>query len=114
MNELNIPILKKTYDVCKTLHEIRRLVPKTERFTTFERSTNLTLDIIEGIFLASSKQKPERLLILEAASTKLNLLRLLVRLMKDMKTIDTKTYITLESPIDEIGRMLGGWIKSTK
>jgi hypothetical protein len=34
--------------------------------------------------------------------------------MKEVKTIDNKKYILLEEMVDEIGRMLGGWIKSTK
>ena len=34
--------------------------------------------------------------------------------MKDVKAIDAKKYVALESIVDEIGRMLGGWIRSTK
>jgi len=34
--------------------------------------------------------------------------------MKDVKTIDGKKYMNLESVVDEIGRMLGGWIRSIK
>jgi len=34
--------------------------------------------------------------------------------MKEVKTIDNKKYATLQELVDEIGRMLGGWIKSTK
>jgi tyrosine-protein phosphatase YwqE len=34
--------------------------------------------------------------------------------MKDIKAIDDKKYILIEANLDEIGRMLGGWIKSTK
>jgi putative aminopeptidase FrvX len=34
--------------------------------------------------------------------------------MKDVKAIDSKKYVLIEAHLDEIGRMLGGWIKSTK
>ena len=34
--------------------------------------------------------------------------------MKDIKAITPKTYTILEAKLDEIGRMLGGWIKSIK
>ena len=43
-----------------------------------------------------------------------NLRQVFLRLMKEIKTIDSKKYISLEEIVDEIGRMLGGWIKSTK
>jgi hypothetical protein len=34
--------------------------------------------------------------------------------MKDVKAIDNKKYIAIESEMDEIGSQLGGWIRSTK
>ncbi|MFH1029923.1 MAG: diversity-generating retroelement protein Avd [bacterium] len=114
MNDFDIPIFKKTYDLYKTLHEYRRLVPKNDRFTIFERAEQTTLDLIEGIMLASSQKAQEKIQTLESASLKLNMLRVFIRLMKDIKTLDGKKYITLENIIDEIGRMLGGWIRSNK
>jgi len=114
MNEFDIPIFKKSYDLYKTLHAYRRLVPKQDRFTIFERIDTITLDIIEGILFASSQQKTIKLPTLEQVSLKLNMLRIFIRLMKDTKSLDSKKYIALESSIDEIGRMLGGWIRSVR
>jgi 23S rRNA-intervening sequence protein len=114
MNEFDIPIFKKSYDLYRTLFEYRRFVPKPDHYALFERIDKTALDIIECILLASSQQKMAKLPTLIQASLKLNLLRVLVRLMKDTKTLDSKKYIYLESMIDEIGRMLGGWIRSIK
>ncbi|OGZ07593.1 MAG: hypothetical protein A3C93_02255 [Candidatus Lloydbacteria bacterium RIFCSPHIGHO2_02_FULL_54_17] len=114
MNEFDIPIFKKSYELYKTLHEFRRLVPKQDRFSIFERVDATTLDIIEGIILASGQQKVTKLPALERTSIKLNMLRVFVRLMKDTKAIDNKKYAALEATIDEIGRMLGGWIRSIR
>jgi len=72
------------------------------------------LDVIEAIFTASHTSKEAKLKVLEKASLKLNLLRVLVRMSKEIKVIDNKKYIFLQKDIDEIGRMLGGWIKSSK
>jgi hypothetical protein len=58
--------------------------------------------------------KLEKLPILEKTSLKLNFLRVFFRLCKEIKVLDTKKYILFEEDINEIGRMLGGWIKSTK
>jgi len=114
MNNFDIPIFKKSYDLYKTLHEYRKIIPKKDRFTVFERCEHAMLDVLETILLASSQKKEEKILTLERASLKLNMLRVFVRLLKDIKVIDTKKYITLENMIDEIGRMLGGWIRSSK
>ena len=63
---------------------------------------------------ASGEQGREKMLSLKQASSNLNLLRVLLRLLKDIKAIDSKKYIAIENIIDEIGRMLGGWIRSIK
>ena len=62
--------------------------------------------------LSSYGDKARKLIILEKVSVKLNVLRFLIRLMKETKTFDTKKYIALQVLIDEIGRMTGGWMRS--
>jgi len=114
MNDFDVPIFKKAYDLYRAFHEYRRLIPKQDRFTVFERCEQVILDLIENIMLASSQKQQEKITSLERASLKLNMLRVFVRLMKDVKALDGKKYIALENIIDEIGRMLGGWIRSTK
>ncbi len=114
MNELDIPIFKKSYNLYKEFYELRLSVPKQDRYTLWQKCENLLIEIIEGILLASQQSKSEKLPALEKTSVKLNFLRVCIRLMKDIKAIDTKKYIVIEANLDEIGRMLGGWIKSTK
>lgn len=112
MDELDFPILKKLYTLYKELHDLRAHVAKLDRYTLWERCENMTLDVLELLMIAVQRQKPDKYKALELASAKLNVLRVLIRLAKDTKTIDAKKYISLETLIDEVGRMLGGWIKS--
>ncbi len=112
MNDLGIPILKKAYDLYHTFHEYRKVVPKNDRFTVFERCEDTILDLLECFVAAGFGDKDHKIAILERASIKLNVLRFFIRLMKDTKTFDTKKYTVLQEMIDEIGRMLGGWIRS--
>ena len=114
MDEFDIPIFKKSYDLYKTFYGYRNLIPKQDRYTIWQRCESSILDILEGILSVSHVQKTEKLSILEKTSTKLNLLRVFIRLMKETKAIDNKKYTAIETIIDEIGRMLGGWIKSMK
>jgi len=114
MNEFDIPIFKKSYDLYKTFHEFHRLIPKKDRFTTYERAENTMLDVMSGIFKASAEPKKQKVSTLEEVSIQLNLLRVFTRLMKDVKALDNKKYTIIQAEIDEIGRMLGGWIRSLK
>lgn len=114
MQEFDIPIFKASYDLYKDFYGIRRKVSKQDRYSIYLKCENLIIEIIEGIINAGRLSKIQKLPVLEKTSLKLNLLRVFIRLMKDVKTIDLKTYAKFESQIDEIGRMLGGWIRSTK
>lgn len=114
MDDFDIPIFKKTYDLYKTFYGYRDSITKQDRRTIWQRSENIILDILEGILLASQTHKAEKLPILKNVSLKINFLRVFLRLMKEVKTIDNRKYIALEESVDEIGRMLGGWIKSNQ
>ncbi|MDE1970036.1 MAG: diversity-generating retroelement protein Avd [Patescibacteria group bacterium] len=114
MDEFDIPIFKKTYELYKTLYSYRNTVAKQDRYILWQRCETIMLDIVEFLLAASQSTKMEKLPILEKTSVKLNLLRVLVRLSKEVKAIDAKKYIILQEHIDEIGKMLGGWIKATK
>jgi len=114
MNEIEIPILKKSYDLYKLFHEYRRIIPKQDRYTVWERSENAILDMLECFLEAGYTKQSNKIMLLEKGSAKLNLFRFLVRLMKDTRSLDTKKYLALQILIDEIGRMLGGWIRSQK
>jgi hypothetical protein len=111
MNSFDIPIFKKSYDLYKTFQDYHRLIPKKDRFTTYERAENTLLDIIEGVFRAGVQSKSEKIKTLGEVSIKLNLFRVFIRLMKDVKSLDNKKYIFIQSEVDEIGRMLGGWMR---
>lgn len=50
--------------------------------------------------------------VIRRASDKTDLLKYLLRLAYEIKSINLKKYLLLEEKIIEIGKMLGGWIKS--
>lgn len=114
MNDLDIPILKKTYDLYRVFYGYRASVPKQDRYTIWQKCESLMIEVLEGILVAGQTAKAEKLPHLDRTSAKLNILRVFIRLMKDVKAIDAKKYVSTEAAIDEIGRMLGGWIRSTK
>ena len=114
MNDFDIPIFKKTYNLYKEFYGLRLAVPKQDRYTIWQRSENLMIDVLENLLLASQQAKSEKLPTLNQASLRLNVLRVFIRLMKEVKALDHRKYVTLETDIDDIGRQLGAWIRSTK
>ena len=68
------------------------------------------LEILEGIIQAN--QEKNKLPYLKKISVELDKLRILIRLSKDLKFISIRQYKFAAEKINEIGKMLGGWIKS--
>lgn len=51
---------------------------------------------------------------LQQTTIKLDVLKMLLRLAEDVGSIPTIAYLKLTEQLTEIGRMLGGWIRSIK
>lgn len=114
MEIYDIPLFKKIYELYKNFYEFRKLAPKQDKFTIFEKGDKIILEILEGILMANQSPKPDRVTTLKSVSVQLNILRIFIRLMKDIRALDLKKYITLEEQINEIGKMLGGWLCSLR
>lgn len=89
-------------------------MPKKDRYSIGLKIEKSTLDLLEFTITAGDAQSSEKLTALSRASVKLDFLKLLVRLSCDIKAIDKKKYLRIEEKLQEIGRMLGGWLKSIK
>jgi hypothetical protein len=109
----DIPIFHKTYDLYKTFYEYSVHFPKKDRYTLGQKIENNILELLELVVLASQTEGAKKLNTLKSASVKLDMIKILVRLCKELKAIDTKKYLSLSLLLQEIGKMLGGWIKAS-
>lgn len=69
------------------------------------------LAVIELVYSASISSSAEKLNLLRQGLRKFDVLKFLVRIVWEIKALDNKKYLALSEPFDEIGRMLGGWVK---
>jgi len=111
-SNLDIPIFTKTYEFYKKLSFIIPSFPKTKRYTLGQKLDNTTLDIMELLF--AIPVCTNKTIVLQKISVKVDLLKILLRLAKDSQSMNEKNYLDLQTILREIGKMLGGWIKSTK
>ena len=109
---LETPIFKKTYDFLKEFYIFQLDFPKKDRYSLGQRCETYLLGVLEGIMLASQTSKDRKYLILQQASGKLDMLKVFVRLAGDIKILSDSRYIKCQNQIQEIGKMLGGWMKS--
>lgn len=94
------------------MHSYHSHIPKTERYTLWQKCENTTLSLLETLIETSHRQGEERLYLLHGISNKLDLLKVLIRLAKETCTVTPKQYLEIQTLIQEIGKMVGGWIKS--
>ena len=108
---LSTPLFQKVYDLYRLLHLYHDKIPKPKRYTIWQKCESATLDLLEALIATSHLSGEKRLGSLRLMSQKIDLLKVLTRLAKDTQTIDIKKYITIETLLQEIGKMTGGWIK---
>jgi len=107
-----LPILHRVYELYKLFYQHLELFPKKDKYTLGKKINDLILEIIELIFLAVNSRLLEKISVLQKISLKIDLLKILIRLAKDIKSLDNKKYIHLQEQLQEIGKMVGGWMKS--
>ncbi len=109
-----ISIIQKTYRFFLTVYSCSKYFPKKDRYTLGQKIEQMTLELLELLFTANTVTGQERLAVQKQIDLKLKILKTMVRLCFDVQAMDQKRYLHLEGLLQEIGRMLGGWIKETK
>lgn len=109
---LSTPIFHKLYELYTLFHSYQGLIPKSQRYSLWLRCENTLLTLLEIVIEIGHKRDEEKLKALFVISDKLDILKVLCRLAKDTRTIDSKQYLGIQVIVQEVGKMLGGWIKS--
>lgn len=86
---------------------------KPHRYTLGQRIDTLLVEIIEAVVVASFLPTSEKLPYIRLAIRGLDTLKVMLLILWETKSLDDTKYITLSVPLDEIGRMLGGWYGKT-
>jgi hypothetical protein len=114
MQQFDIPIIQKTYVLYKSLHELQKTITKMERYSLWAKCQNTVLKTLEGLIRAGYMNQEQRHNQLLAVAVEVDLIRVFLRLSVDIKAVQLNKIIPIQQQVDEIGRMLGGWIKSCK
>lgn len=85
-------------------------MPKEHRFSLGIKIDNIFTEIIEMISGALYVNKEEKVAYIKIAIRKTDTLKLFFLILWETKSFDNKKYLAISEKIDEIGRMLGGWI----
>ena len=64
---------------------------------------------MEAVSAAAFLAREEKMPYVRLATRKVDALKLLLMILWETKSLETKKYAALSERMDEVGRMLGGW-----
>lgn len=105
-----IPVLSRTYDFILWLKKALAKFPRNERYSFGGRLENKALDLLDTLLRAAYSRNKETLL--REANAQIEQLRFLLRLCLDCSLMTEKKYEYGSKCLLEIGRQVGGWMKS--
>lgn len=89
-----------------------RQFPKSERHVLSQEIRQTLWNLLRLVIICNKRYHKKT--TLQDLDAELDLLRSQVRLAKDLQYLPFRKYEIWSRLIDEIGRMIGGWIKSAK
>lgn len=108
-----LALFQKTYDFVVWLYYLLNRLPRGHRPILGSHIHSLALSILITIIQANSALPgAERTQMQAKISTDLDTLRILLRLVKDLKLMSIKQYVFATEKLNEIARMHKSWINS--
>ena len=104
------PIFVRTYDLMRWLISVTVKFPRSHRFVLAEAVQRTVLCLQERLIEAARAAEP--LPKLRQADTELTKLRSYLRLCCDLELLSIGQYEHASRMAAEVGRLLGGWMKS--
>lgn len=110
---MEIPIIQKSYEIYKNIVNINNHLEKRWRYSLGHSVEQSILGLIESLIMAKHAPKTLKMSYLLRAMGHLETFRLKLRLFLELKVLKNETNLfKIQSHNEEIGKMLGGWIRS--
>lgn len=109
MNSEYLLIVKKIRDMIIYNHIMIKQFPKEEKFLLANKIRELGYEIFECAIIINKKFYKKT--TLSEMNVKHEVLRQLINLSYELRYIDSQKHRVSQTKVDEVGKMLGAWIK---
>jgi len=106
-----LPLYKVTYDLLKLTTNIIKHFPRDFKYSLGDKLRNEIVELVVKIYKANSSKIKEP--HLEEILERIQAIKLLVRLSKDLHLINVKKFSETSELIESISRQTNGWKKSS-
>lgn len=107
----DLPIVHKITEFYKDVYRLGMNMPKRDKYGVQLRIEQCSLDMLTLSIEAALKTKEDKKSGLQQLRIKVETLKHFVRISHELKIFDQKTYISLESKLQEISKMAYGWMQ---
>jgi len=112
---MELSVIQKCYEIKKAIHLLVIKLKKEHRYGLGKHTEDSVYGILEHILGAKQASKFQKNNYLQKALAYLDLFRLNLRLILDLKLIENNTDLwKIHNDTTELGKMLGGWLRSVK
>jgi hypothetical protein len=105
-----LPVYKASYDLLLAIFEFTKNFNKDYKYTVGESLKKETTELLTLIYRANSRK--DKVGVLQEARERIEVIRLFIRLMKDMKQINLKKFVEINKTVENVSKQLTGWQKS--
>lgn len=104
------PALEAMYQLLLWLVPTLEKFPRSQKFLLGDRLQTQALAVLDCLIAATYSR--DRTGYLRSANLELEKLRFGIRLAKDLKHLEFKRYEYAARALDDVGRLVGGWLKA--
>ena len=104
-----LQVIEKAYELVVWLSQHLEKFPKTYKFMLGERMGNRLYEVLE--LLIEAKYSRDRQPLLKRVNLHLEVLRFQSRIAKDTRCWSIENYGSASRKIDDVGKLVGGWLK---
>ncbi len=108
----NLPVYKQSYDLLLEIFLLTKEFNREYKYTIGEELKKETIAMIINIYRANSSE--HRVSYIASARENIEVVRLLVRLLKDLKQISVSKIAKINLAIEELSRQLTAWGRYSK
>jgi hypothetical protein len=105
-----LPVISKIKESYRLWFNIYKILPKTHRYSLGTRIDTLFIESLEFVTQAVFVDKKEKQYLVTSGLRKIDTIKILMTILWEERSIDNKKYASLIEKMEEVGRMLGGWL----
>jgi len=108
----NLPVYKQTYDLLLQLYQLSQNMERDYRYTIGENLKKELITLIANVYRANSREDKDKCFIIQSARENAEVIRLLLRLLQDLKQIGLKEFIAANEKLESVSKQLAAWKNS--